>query len=484
MPALDNPRLWDVQATAIRNLEESLRADRPRALIQMATGSGKTFTAANISYRLIKHADAKRILFLVDRSNLGKQTKLEFAKFAIADTQRKFAAEYNVQHLTSNTIDTTSRVCISTVQRIYSILKGEPEMDPELDEHSIYELPVSEPAPVEYNPALPPEAFDVVIIDECHRSIYGLWRQVLEYFDAHLIGLTATPTKQTFGFFRQNLVMEYSHEMAVADGVNVDFTVYKIETAITEAGQRHRRRGLGGLPRPAHAPGALGGSGRAGRVHASAARPRRRRRGPDPHRDLQTFKDKLFTELFPGRKTVPKTLIFAKDDSHADDIVQIVREVFGKGNEFATKITYRTHDGKPEDLLQAFRNSMNPRIVVTVDMIATGTDVKPLECLLFMRSVKSRTYFEQMIGRGVRIIDDTDFQAVTDDAKQQGSVHRGRRGGRHRHAADRDHAAAGAQAEPEPAGPVQARGVRQQGSRGGLHHRRPTGPPRQAPHQR
>ena len=134
---------------------------------------------------------------------------------------------------------------------------------------------------------------------------------------------------------------------------------------------------------------------------------------------IQTFKDKLFTELFPGRTTVPKTLIFAKDDSHADDIVQIVREVFGKGNQFATKITYRTQDGKAEDLLQAFRNSMYPRIVVTVDMIATGTDVKPLECLLFMRSVKSRTYFEQMVGRGVRVIDDTEFQSVTDDAKRK-----------------------------------------------------------------
>ena len=418
MPDLDNPRLWEVQAKAVRNLEESLRDDRPRALIQMATGSGKTFTAANICYRLIKHADAKRILFLVDRSNLGRQTKLEFDKFDIADTQRKFPAEYIVQHLRSNTIDTTARVCISTVQRIYSILRGEQELDPELDEHSIYELPVAEAVPVEYNALLPPEAFDIVIVDECHRSIYGLWRQVLEYFDAHLIGLTATPTKQTFGFFRQNLVMEYSHEMAVTDQVNVDFIVYRIETAITKqggtveagewAGFRNRlTRDIRweAVDEPvSYAPMQLD--------RAVVAEDQIRT-------VITTFKDKLFTELFPGRKTVPKTLIFAKDDSHADDIVQIAREVFGKGNDFATKITYRPHDGKADDLLQLFRNSMNPRIVVTVDMIATGTDVKPLECLLFMRSVKSRTYFEQMIGRGVRVIDDTDFQAVTDDAKQK-----------------------------------------------------------------
>ena len=418
MPTLDVSDLWSVQAVAIHNLESSLCDDRPRSLIQMATGSGKTFTAANICYRLIKHADAKRILFLVDRSNLGRQTKLEFDKFAIPETKRKFPAEYNIQHLTTNTIDQTSRVCISTVQRIFSILKGEKEMDEEIDEHSIYELAVAEPVEVAYNAALPPDAFDVIIIDECHRSIYGLWRQVLEYFDAHLIGLTATPTRQTFGFFRQNLVMEYSHEMAVADGVNVDFTVYKIETSITKAGstieagefagfrdRQTRKVRWDAVDEP---------------VAYSEKQLDRAVVAQDQIRTvIQTFRDKLFTELFPGRTTVPKTLVFAKDDSHADDIVQTVREVFGKGNKFATKITYRTRDGKPEDLLQAFRNSMYPRIVVTVDMIATGTDVRPLECLLFMRSVKSRTYFEQMLGRGVRIINETEFQAVTDDAKRK-----------------------------------------------------------------
>jgi type I restriction enzyme R subunit len=383
MPPLDERGLWGKQAEAIRNLEFSLGQDRPRSVIQMATGSGKTFTAANLCYRLIKHADARRVLFLVDRSNLGKQAKLEFDKFTIPETQRKFPAEYNVQHLTHNTIDGTSRVCIATVQRIFSILKGEADLDQEIDERSAYELHLDKPVEVSYNPALPPEAFDVIIIDECHRSIYGLWRQVLEYFDAHLIGLTATPTKQTFGFFRQNLVMEYSHEQAVADGVNVDFTVYKIETAITEAGSVIEAGDFAGFRdrqtrkvrwEAADEP-----------IEYAAAQLDRAVVAQDQIRTvIQTFRDKLFTELFPGRRTVPKTLIFAKDDSHADDIVQVVREVFGKGNDFATKITYRARDGKPDDLLQAFRNSMYPRIVVTVDMIATGTDVKPLECLLFM----------------------------------------------------------------------------------------------------
>jgi type I restriction enzyme, R subunit len=418
LPPLDERGLWGKQAEAIRNVEHSLAEDHPRSLIQMATGSGKTFTAANLCYRLIKHADAKRVLFLVDRSNLGKQTKLEFDKFTIPETQRKFPAEYNVQHLTSNTIDTTSRICISTVQRIFSILKGQNELDQETDEHSIYELPTTEPVEVSYNPSLPPDEFDVIIIDECHRSIYGLWRQVLEYFDAHLIGLTATPTKQTFGFFKQNLVMEYSHEMAVADGVNVDFTVYKIETAITKGGSSiDIGEFVGFRDRQTRS---VRWDAADEPIEYSAGQLDRAVVAEDQIRTvIKTFKDKLFTELFPGRSTVPKTLIFAKDDSHADDIVQIVREVFGKGNQFATKITYRTHDGKADDLLQQFRNSMYPRIVVTVDMIATGTDVKPLECLVFMRSVKSRTYFEQMIGRGVRVIDDTDFQAVTDDAKSK-----------------------------------------------------------------
>ena len=132
---------------------------------------------------------------------------------------------------------------------------------------------------------------------------------------------------------------------------------------------------------------------------------------------IRTFKERLFTEIFPGRTEVPKTLIFAKDDSHAEDIVEIVREEFGKGNDFAAKITYRTTGKKPEDLLAEFRNSYNPRIAVTVDMIATGTDVKPLECVFFMRGVKSRTYFEQMKGRGVRVINPTDLQQVTPDAR-------------------------------------------------------------------
>ena len=298
------------------------------------------------------------------------------------------------------------------------MLRGE-EIDPEIDERSGYELRQSiwkDPLPVTYNPAIPIETFDFIITDECHRSIYNLWRQVLEYFDAYLIGLTATPSKQTIGFFNKNLVMEYGHERAVADGVNVNYDVYKIDTEITKGGSKvekgfyvdkrdrlTRKRRWELLDEDlAYEPNELD--------RAVVA--------PDQIRTvIRTFRDRLFIDIFPGRTTVPKTLIFAKDDSHADDIVKIIREEFDKGNDFCQKITYRTTGASPKDLIQKFRNSPFPRIAVTVDMIATGTDIKPLEIVMFMRSVKSRSFFEQMKGRGVRIISDTDFQSVTPDAK-------------------------------------------------------------------
>jgi type I restriction enzyme, R subunit len=427
MPPLITGHLWQAQIEAVQNLENSLAEHRPRALIQMATGSGKTFTAVNFVYRLIKHAGARRILFLVDRGNLGDQTLKEFQQFVTPDDGRKFTELYNIQHLQSAQIDTVSRVTISTIQRLYSMLQGK-ELDPELDEVSGERITsiFKDPLPVTYNPKVPIETFDFIVTDECHRSIYNLWRQVLEYFDSYLIGLTATPNKQTFGFFYQNLVKEYGHERAVADGVNVNYDVYQIRTQITQSGsqvekgfqidKRHRQtrkvRWMQLDEDLTYAPGELD--------LAVVA--------PDQIRTvIRTFRDRLFTEIFPGRTTVPKTLIFGKDDSHAEDIVKIVREEFGKGNDFCQKITYRTTGAKPQDLIQKFRNSYDPRIAVTVDMIATGTDIKPLEIVMFMRSVKSRGFFEQMKGRGVRVISDTEFQQVTPDAKTKTHfVYRGR----------------------------------------------------------
>ncbi|MCC6409956.1 MAG: DEAD/DEAH box helicase family protein [Planctomycetes bacterium] len=410
--------LRECQVEAIESLERSLAEDRPRALIQMATGSGKTYTACAFVERLIRHGGARRVLFLVDRANLGRQAKGEFEQFVIPGTNRKFTELYNVQHLTSNHLDHVARVTIATIQRLYSMLRGE-ELPEDLDERSGFELGLDKTPPkdIAYNPALPIETFDFIVTDECHRSIYNVWRQVLEYFDAHLIGLTATPSKQTIGFFGGNLVTEYGHERAVADGVNVGYEVYRIKTEVTERGATVEK----------------------GLFVDRRDRKTRARRWEELDDDLtydasaldrsvvvpsqirtvlQAFKDAL-PELFPGRELVPKTLVFCKDDSHAEDVVQLAREVFGKGNDFAKKITYNTYDpetkryAKSDTLIAEFRTSPTLRIAVTVDMIATGTDIRPLECLLFLRDVKSRIYFEQMKGRGTRVLTPTDLQAVS-----------------------------------------------------------------------
>lgn len=410
IPALNTIGLRECQSLAITKLETSFQENKPRALIQMATGSGKTFTAITFIYRLLKFANAKRILFLVDTKNLGEQAEQEFMAYTPNDDKQKFTELYTVQRLKSSYVAPDSQVCISTIQRMYSILRGE-ELEESAEETSLFEIRESgDERTVEYNAKVPLEFFDFIVIDECHRSIYNLWKQVLDYFDAFLIGLTATPDKRTFGFFNENVVSEYTHEQAVADGVNVPFEVYLIETAITQQGARiavneyvdkrdrlTRRKRWEQLDEE---------------VVFGATQLDRDVVNPSQIRNVvRAFRDKL-PEIFPGRREVPKTLIFAKSDSHADDIIQIVREEFGEGNEFCKKITYRTEED-PKSVLASFRNDYNPRLAVTVDMIATGTDVKPLECLLFMRDVKSKNYFEQMKGRGTRIYGKDDLLKVT-----------------------------------------------------------------------
>ncbi|MDI6916913.1 MAG: type I restriction-modification enzyme R subunit C-terminal domain-containing protein [Thermoplasmatales archaeon] len=418
VPSLKTEGLRDCQIEAIQNLEKSFAEARPKALIQMASGGGKTFAAVSFVYRLIKFANARRVLFLVDRNNLGRQTRREFQQYITPDDYRKFTELYNVQHLTSNTLDPVSRVCITTIQRLYSMLKGETEFDPSVEEQSLFEISPKEEKPreVSYNPRIPIETFDFIVTDECHRSIYNLWRQVLEYFDAFIIGLTATPSKQTLGFFDQNLVTEYGHERAVADGVNVGYDVFRIKTKITEKGSRIEAGYY--IDKRDKLTRKIRWEQLDEDIEYAPVQLDREVVSPNQIRTVvRTFKEKLFTEIFPGRKEVPKTLVFAKDDSHAEDIVHILREEFGKGNEFCKKITYKTFGEKTEDLIASFRNSYNPRIAVTVDMISTGTDIRPLECILFMRDVKSRVYFEQMKGRGTRVISPTDLAAVTPDTQ-------------------------------------------------------------------
>ena len=413
LPELAPAGLRACQVNAIEKLEASFRDDRPRALIQMATGSGKTYTAITSIYRLLKHADAKRILFLVDTRNLGEQAEQEFMAYLPGDDNRKFTELYNVQRLRSSYVAGDSQVCISTIQRVYSLLKGQ-EMDESAEDINPEELvQPRQPMPVVYNDRIPPEFFDFVIIDECHRSIYNLWRQVLEYFDAYLIGLTATPDSRTYGFFRTNVVSEYDHEQAVADGVNVGNEIYAIDTERTRHGgqlkanqQIEKRERL--TRRSRWAVQDEDTTYAANQLDRSVV-------NPDQIRTVVgAFRNKL-PEIFPGRREVPKTLVFAKTDSHADDIIQTVREEFGEGNEFCKKITYRVEED-PKSVLAQFRNDYYPRIAVTVDMIATGTDVKPLECLLFMRDVRSHNYFEQMKGRGTRTLGHDDLKKVTPSA--------------------------------------------------------------------
>lgn len=423
MPPLDETGLRDCQIEAINGLEKSLAQDKPRSLIQLATGAGKTFTACSFSYRLIKHAGAKRILFLVDRNNLGDQTLKEFQNFQPPGAANRFTDTYIVQQLNAPRIDPDAKVVITTIQRLYAMLRGQ-EIEDDIDETSAFETWQNEEGevpPLDYNPDIPIETFDFIVTDECHRSIYGLWRQVLEYFDASIIGLTATPTKHTLGFFNQNMVADYPYERSVADGVNVGYEVYRIKTKITESGGKVEIDDAGfQVPIRDKKTRVVRYQELDADLEYTSKELDRSVVSPNQIRTvLETYKNRVFSELFTDRtgEWLPKTLIFAKDDNHAEEIVHIAREVFGEGNDFAKKITYRNTGESPKELIKAFRVDPFPRIAVTVDMIATGTDIKPVEVLIFMRDVKSEGYYEQMKGRGVRTIPDADLRAVTPDAR-------------------------------------------------------------------
>ncbi len=513
LPELNTESLRACQIDAIHGIEHSLKQGKPRALLQMATGSGKTYTAVTEVYRLAKFAKFKRVLFLVDRGNLATNAKDEFEQFVIPHDGRKFTQHYNVNILGRAGIPDATKVTISTIQRLYSQLTQQ-ELDDEADEHSGFEVEGStlnkEPRPVSYNPDIPIEEFDVIIIDECHRSIYNLWRQVLEYFDAFLIGLTATPTKKTIGFFNQNLVSEYTHEDAVVDKVNVGYDIYRIKTELTEQGnkieagtaveirdrltkqkrlevldeeeewlakqldrsvlapnqirtviQAYKNRCLPEcfpernwhVSPPAGTtttkpPSPLTGEGRGEGDPNDLTPPKGNTRdnhepntpspltgegrGEGDPNNLTPSKENTRYKHEPitpsplteesrgeGEKTmewVPKTLIFAKDDDHCDRIVDAVREVFNESNAFCKKITYKVGKKTAEESIKAFRTDPQYRIAVTVDMIATGTDIRPLECVMFMRDVKSQVYYEQMKGRGTRIISRDELHKVTPDA--------------------------------------------------------------------
>lgn len=417
LPTLQKKGLRDCQYEAVTELEKSFRAGQNRALMVLATGAGKTYTACLAAYRLLSYTPMRRILFLVDRNNLGKQAEGEFGTFRLTENGDAFNTIFTVSRLRSSSIPSDSNVIISTIQRLFSFLKGDAIDDDDEDEGT-------EPAEeiiLPPNPNLSHDYFDLIIIDECHRSIYGNWRKVLEYFDtARLVGLTATPVPETMAFFNNNRIVNYTLEKSIVDGVNVDCRVYRIRTQVTENGGailkgekiKEETRYTGDIKTIFN---------KEAKTYTSKELNRSVINPAQIKLVLSTYRDVVYTELFndPQREAnfdyLPKTLIFALNETHATNIVQIAKKVFGRtDNRFVQKITYSAGDSN--ELIRQFRNDKDFRIAVTCTLVATGTDIKPLEVVMFMRDVESLPLYIQMKGRGVRTIGDEQLRNVTPNA--------------------------------------------------------------------
>ena len=417
LPTLRKKGLRDCQYEAVTKLEKSFRAGQNRALMVLATGAGKTYTACLATYRLLSYTPMRRILFLVDRNNLGKQAEGEFGTFRLTENGDAFNTIFTVNRLRSSSIPSDSNVIISTIQRLFSFLKGDAIEDNDEDDGNEPTEEIILPP----NPNLPHDYFDLIIIDECHRSIYGNWKKVLEYFDtARLIGLTATPVPETMAFFNKNLIVNYTLEKSIVDGVNVDCRVYRIKTQVTENGGailegekvKEETRYTGDIKTILN---------KEAKTYTNKELNRSVINPAQIKLVLSTYRDAVYTELFndPQREAnfdwLPKTLIFALNETHATNIVQIAKEVFGRtDNRFVQKITYSAGDSN--ELIRQFRNDRDFRIAVTCTLVATGTDIKPLEVVMFMRDVESLPLYIQMKGRGVRTIGDEQLRNVTPNA--------------------------------------------------------------------
>ena len=422
LPTLNKKGLRDCQYEAVTELEKSFRTGQNRALMVLATGAGKTYTACLTAYRMLSYTPMRRVLFLVDRNNLGRQAETEFGTFRLTETGDAFNTIFTVNRLKSATVPSDSNVVISTIQRLFSLLKGEEITDTDDDDEDTAEDEVALPE----NPNLPHDFFDLIIIDECHRSIYGNWRQVLEYFDtARLIGLTATPIPDTMAFFNNNRVVNYTLEQSIIDGVNVDNRIYRIKTKVTEEGGAIMQGQQTKVE-----------TRYTGEVKTVSTKETKQYTKEELNRSiinpaqikliLSTYRDAVYTEMFndpqrePNFEYLPKTLIFALNENHATNIVNIAREVFGEvcpnvdRERYAQKITYSAGDSN--ELIRQFRNDKDFRIAVTCTLVATGTDVKPLEVVMFMRDVASAPLYTQMKGRGVRTIGDEQLRNVTPNA--------------------------------------------------------------------
>lgn len=417
LPTLRKKGLRDCQYEAITELEKSFRSGQKRALMVLATGAGKTYTACLAAYRMLSYTPMRRVLFLVDRNNLGKQAEGEFGTFRLTENGEAFNTIFTVNRLRSSSIPSDSNVIISTIQRLFSFLKGDAIEDNDDDDENEPAEEVTLPP----NPDLPHDYFDMIIIDECHRSIYKNWRKVLEYFDtARLVGLTATPIPETMAFFNNNRIVNYTLEKSIVDGVNVDCRAYRIKTQVTETGGailegekfKEETRYTGEVKTV---------SSKETKTYTNKELNRSIINPAQIKLILSTYRDVVYTELFndpqrePNMDYLPKTLIFALNEAHATNIVQIAKEVFGRTDDrFVQKITYSAGDSN--ELIRQFRNDKDFRIAVTCTLVATGTDVKPLEVVMFMRDVESLPLYIQMKGRGVRTIGDEQLRNVTPNA--------------------------------------------------------------------
>ena len=430
LPRINKKGLRDCQYNAEVNLEKSLKQGKKKALAVLATGSGKTYLACLASYRLLNYTSTKRVLFLVDRNNLARQTETEFSLFDRTENQQPMSSLYQINRL-KNKDDIGGDIVISTIQKLFAVLTGQTITDDDEDKEDEKSFSFNDNdsnqnvISLGNDLKLPPDYFQFIIIDECHRSIYGKWQSVLNYFKGAIIfGLTATPTPEAYAFFNDNIIEKYTYDDSVVDGVNVPARVYRIKSNITEhGGTINKGDEVVEITRSGKE---IGSYVATGRIDFAPTQLDRSVIVPDQMRKVLTaYKDSIYTDLYTDRdeiwEYIPKTLIFAKDDNHATEIVNVVKEVFADKfkngvapEKFVQKITYSAGDSNA--LIRDLRTDKEFRIAVTVTLVATGTDVKPLEVVLFMNDVKSDVLYTQMKGRGCRVINEDKLREVTPNA--------------------------------------------------------------------
>ena len=428
LPRIEKKGLRDCQYNAEVSLEESFKNGKKKALAVLATGSGKTYLACLASYRLLNYTPVKRILFLVDRNNLARQTESEFSLFDRTEKQQPLSSLYQINRL-KKAEDISGDVVISTIQKLFAVLTGQAITDDDEDkedEMSFNRDNEKNVKAVELGDdlKLPSDYFQFIIVDECHRSIYGKWKAVLDYFkDAKVLGLTATPTPEAYAYFNNNVIEKYTYDDSVVDGVNVPSRVFRIKTETSiHGGTIHEGETI---TEKTKVTGKTTEYVATERIDYTAKQLDRSVINKNQIETVLTaYRDSIYTKLYPERtedwRYIPKTLIFAKDDNHATQIVESAKRVFGEKfdgevpDKYVQKITYSAGDSNA--LIRDFRVEKEFRIAVTVTLVATGTDVRPLEVVFFMNDVKSDVLYTQMKGRGCRVITDDKLKEVTPNA--------------------------------------------------------------------